>query len=393
MRNLIIGVVFGVVTGTVLGATVIGPQLVEKIPGFAEPSTTDTSAQEVVVQNEAEKSQPSNQAVISQHIVNTGSLRHWRMASSYSSTLPELGALAKRLEQNIERISEGQFRIEFHEPGALVRPDQVFDAVRSGTIEAAFTSPANWGHKIPALRLFSSVPFGLGPRAYLAWFYFSGGQDIYRDIYHKQGIHGILCGMTTSEASGWFKKEVKTPGDLNGLRMRISGLGAKVMSKLGVQPEVLTDGDVIIALKSGLLDAAEFYQPTTDLQLGIHKMADYYYFPGWHQPITIFELMVNLDTWDALSDTQKLQLTTVCGDDLRYSLGQGEATQFDALKKFITLGVNIQTWPDEVLDKLREAWAAVITEESQGNRDFKRVWNSLQKFREEYGIWRELSDP
>ncbi len=393
MRNLIIGIIFGVVSGAVIGATVIGPELAEKIPGFAQPATGSRLASQPTPQKStvtASITIPQNAAQMTDE---AGATLHWRMASSYGSNLPALSAMAKRIEQNMGRVSGGQFQIAFSEPGALVAPDQVFDAVRSGTIESAFTSPADWGHKNPALRLFSSVPFGLGPRAYLAWFYFSGGQDIYQEIYQKQGIKGILCGMTTSEASGWFKKEVETPEDLNGLHMRISGLGAKVMRKLGVQPETLTDGDVMVALNSGILDAAEFYQPATDLHLGVHKLANYYYFPGWHQPITVFELMINLDTWEALSTTQKSQVNTICGDSMRYSLSRGEAAQFDALKKLITLGVNIQSWPSPILYRLRDAWKNVVAEEAKANPDFKRVWNSLLKFREEYGIWRELSEP
>ncbi|NQW01356.1 MAG: TRAP transporter substrate-binding protein [Rhodospirillales bacterium] len=393
MRNLVIGAIFGIVTGAVVGATLIGPQLVEKIPGFTgKPNSGEVIPEPETAANKAQSENPKITLKTPPVSPSQPGLR-WRMASAFSSTFANLGDLAKRLERQIGRVSDGRLRIQLHEPGTLVASDQMFDAVRSGTIEAAFGTTSFWAAKIPALRLFESTPFGPPAQEFLSWFYFSGGQKIYQDIYHKQGIHGLICGVAAAEASGWFKKKIESVDDLKGLRMRISGLGAQVMSKLGVETQSMSDGDVFVAFESGMLDAAEFSQPSVDLKLGLYRMADHYYFPGWHQPVTLVELIINLDTWDALRTTQQTQIATVCGDNVRYSLAQSEAAQFIALKELVRLGVNLESWPTEVLDKLNEAWVEVVSEEAQQDKDFQRVWRSMQRFREEFGIWRELSRP
>ena len=175
--------------------------------------------------------------------------------------------------------------------------------------------------------------------------------------------------------------------------MRIFGLVAKFVTKLWCVTQILSDGGVWIALESGVLDAAEFFQPAVDLQHGIDRMANNYYFPSWHQPATLFELMINLDAWEALSTAQKSQLEAVCGDNVRHSLAQSEAIQFNALKQLVSAGVNLQTWPTEVLEQLRRAWRDVVMEESRKNVEFHRVWKSLELFREEFSIWRELIQP
>lgn len=393
MRNLIVGTIFGIVFGAVVGATLIGPQLVEQIPGFAQQSTdTKSFAQPGFVVRQKRLDTPRLKPK-PQEPKTAGAAEQWRMASAYNSSLPQLGDLPKRLERQIARLSGGQLKIQFHEPGTLVATDQMFDAVRSGTIDAGFGSPAIWASKIPALALFASTPFGPRSREFLAWFYFGDGQKIYRDIYRKQGIHSLLCGVAAPEASGWFKNKIETPNDLKGLRMRISGLGAKVMAKMGTETVSLSDGDVMVALESGALDAAEFSQPTIDLSLGLHQRANHYYFPGWHQPTTLFELLINLDAWENLDLAHQSQIATLCGDNVRFSIAQSEASQFQALKELVDQDVDIQTWPVDVVDQLRGAWREVVLEETQKNKDFKRIWASLSRFRDEYAIWSELSRP
>lgn len=393
MRNLVVGTIFGIVAGAVLGATLIGPELSEQVPGFTpSPIELNTKARSALKSlTRSGPRQPSEQPNITPPTEET-SVR-WRMASAFGSTVPQRGELGKRIETQINRISGGSFNIQFHEPGALVALDQMFDAVSSGTIDAAFGSPGHWSDKIPALSLFSSIPFGPTSTEFLAWFYTAGGQKIYQEIYRKKGLYGLVCGAAAPEASGWFKNKIETIDDLKGLRIRIEGLGADVLAKLGAEPQTLSDADVIVAFEAGTLDAAEFSQPSIDLDLNLHHRADYYYFPGWHQPTTLFELIVNLDAWDALSLAHKTQIENLCGDNVRLSVAQSEALQFAALKELVNRDVSIQNWPKEVLDGLRSAWVQVVAERSKKDPEFKRIWMSLSRFREDYEIWRELSRP
>jgi TRAP-type mannitol/chloroaromatic compound transport system substrate-binding protein len=397
VRNLIIGGFFGCVMGAIIGATAIGPQLDKQIPGFVKRPLGNNKSMLSSVKNNTPSNnelQSSKEKTEFHKLIDENSpIEQWRMASAFSLSLPMHGDLEKRIKRQIWRVSNGKFKIQIQNPGTPLSPKEIFDSVRSGVIDAAFSSPTKWSDKVSALSLFSAVPFGPSAHEYMAWFYFSNGQKIFNDIYHKKGIHGLICGMSAPEASGWFKKKVQTTEDLKGLRMRISGLGAKVMQKLGVKTQSLSDDEALIAFEAGVLDAAEFYQPAVDLQLGLHKVANNYYFPSWHQPATSFNMIINLNTWKALSTSQKSQLETVCGDNVSYSLAQSEAIQFNALKQMVREGVILQTWPTEILDKLRTAWRDVVVEESLTNDDFRHVWRSQKAFREEFAIWHELTQP
>ena len=216
------------------------------------------------------------------------------MASAYSGNLPQLGSLAKRVSQNIWKVSNGRIEIKFFGPDTLVPSSEMFAAVASGVIDAAYSSPGSWANKEPALQLFSGVTFGPSSGEYLAWVYFGGGQELLNKIYHPYGIQSIPCGMIAPEASGWFRHSYTTPEDLLGLKMRASGLGSKVLNKLGVEIHNLQDENIFLALENGKIDGAEFSMPAIDLKLGFHHLAGHYYFPGWHQPSSFFELIINI---------------------------------------------------------------------------------------------------
>ena len=313
----------------------------------------------------------------------------WDMQSTYPGSLTQLGTLGKRVEEQIALVSDGEIRITFQEPGAIVPALEVFDAVASGAVDAGYSTPGYWAGKVPALQLFAAVPFGPAAPEYLAWFYFGGGEALFEEIYHQHGIHSEICGMIAPEASGWFRKEIKSVDDLKGLKMRFFGLGAKVMEQVGVSTQLLAGGDIYPALELGTIDATEFSMPAIDLKLGFYQVANHYYFPGWHQQSTMFDLMMNKEQYDELSDVQKAQIGSVCGDSVRFGLVEGEAIQFAALQELQDKGVQIHKWPPEMLAEFEEAWGVVVTEQ-QKDPEFKKVWDSLQEFRENYTIWRDL---
>ena len=184
--------------------------------------------------------------------------------------------------------------------------------------------------------------------------------------------------------------EIETADDLQGLKMRFFGLGARVMEKMGVSTQLLAPGDIFPALERGTLDATEFSQPAIDLNLGFYQVAKHYYFPGWHQQSTYLELLVNLDTWKALSDTQRAQVETACRANIQTTIAEGEAIQVEALNTLRDKGVVIHQWPEEILASLEAAWLEVVAEESAEDADFKRVWESLSAFRETYQTWNSL---
>ena len=385
MRNAVIAVIVGLVVGIVVGVTVISPRL-ELASGDGTKLSTPG------VQGRRPAGESIANIALAPRLAADVAVR-WKMASAYSARLPQLGTLAKRLETQIWRVSGGTMEIRFHEPGTLVPTDQIFDAVASGAIDSAFASPASLAGKSSAFGLFSAVPFGPTAGEYLAWIEFGGGRALMESLYRQHNIHAVACGLLAPEASGWFRKEIRVADDLKGLRMRITGLGAMVMEKMGVATVAMDGGEIFMALEAGTLDAAEFSMPAIDRALGLERLANFYYLPGWHQPATVFPLIINLDQWEKLEAIQKARVEAVCGDNLRYGLAEGEALQFEALKDIQAKGVQVRRWPRPILEALKRAWRDVVDEETLTEVDFRRVWKSLAAFRENYAIWRELGYP
>ena len=314
----------------------------------------------------------------------------WKMASAFPGSLVQIGTLGVRLQNEVSKISGGNITIKFFEPSALVPALEIFDAVSTGGVDAGWGTPGYWAGKVPALQLFSSVPFGPPANEYMSWVYFGGGKEFYEELYARHNIKGMLCGIIPPEASGWFRKEIKGPEDLKGLKMRFFGLGAKVMEKVGVSTQLLAGGDIYPALELGTIDSAEFSMPAIDLELGFYQIAKHYYFPGWHQQSTFMELMINLEKWNALSVTQQAQIEATCGDNFRHAIAEGEGIQGPALKTLQEKGVELHTWSPEMLAIFENGWNEVVTELVESDEDFAKIWASLTDFRKNYKVWKEL---
>lgn len=314
----------------------------------------------------------------------------WKMASALASTLPVAGTGCVSLTEELAMVSDGDIQLRFFEPGALVPALEVFDAVSTGAVDAGCSTPGFWAGKVPALQIFSAVPFGPRAGEYLAWLDHGGGKELFQEIYAKHNIHGVHCNMIPPEGSGWFREPVDSIDQLNGLKMRFFGLGARVMERFGVSTQLIAPGDIFPALELGTIDAAELSMPLIDLELGFWQVAKHYYFPGWHQPSTLGELIVNLERWNALSERQKATIEMACSARLSRSFAEGEATQFAALQELQGHGVELHNWPQEMIEAYRAAWNEVVAEEAANDEDFGRVWESLSTFRENYKLWADL---
>ncbi|WP_228276096.1 MULTISPECIES: TRAP transporter substrate-binding protein [Neopusillimonas] len=315
----------------------------------------------------------------------------WKVQSWFPTKLPHVGTQITDISKKVKAVSGNNIQFQVFEPGALIPPAECFDAVSNGAVNACWGISGYYYGKHPALAIYSAVPFGPEWPEMLAFFYYGGGKERYEEIYAKNNIKGIMCGGTVSEASGWFRKEINSVEDLNGLKMRIFGLGAKVVEKLGVSAQLIPAGDIYPALELGTIDAAEFAMPAVDLQLGFHQVAKHYYFPGWHQPATLYELIINMDKWNELSKTQQAQIEMMCGDNVRQAIAEGEAKQAAALKAIEEKGVTAHEWSPEIIQAFRNAWEEVVVEESANYPEFKEAYEHYAKFREEYKPWRQVS--
>ena len=310
----------------------------------------------------------------------------------YSSSLPGLGTPMPRLAKELDRMSGGSLKMKVYEPGKLVPPAEILDAVSSGKVNSGYSAGGWWAGKIPASPLFSTVPFGPETGEYIAWIYYGNGLKLYQEMYDQAGynVKVLPCAVTPPETSGWFANEIKSPADLKGLKMRFFGLGGKVMEKLGVATSLLPGGEIFPALEKGAIDATEFSTPAIDQRLGFHKLVKYNYFPGWHQQTTVYELLINKTVWDKASEQHKAILENACKAQMTDSFAHGEAIQFDAMEQNITKhGVQNKYWSEEMLNSYRTAWAEVVAEEAAKDAFFAKVWGDLSAFRDKYKVWKE----
>jgi len=312
------------------------------------------------------------------------------MTMAMPTNLNLVGEGGPRFAARVKRASGGTLEFRLHEPGAIVPPLQALGAVTRGAVDAAWSPSGFFAGTDSAFAMFTSVPFGPDIGEFLAWMQHGGGKAIMVEMFDKQNVHAVPCGMTPPEASGWFRREIKTVNDLKGLKMRFFGFGAKVMDKLGVATQMLAPGDIFQALQLGTIDATEFAMPSMDLKLGFHQIAKYYYFPGWHQQTSMLVISFNKQKWNALSDAHKAIIENACGDTLLEMITEGEATQWKAMKEMREKhGVKIMRWSPEIMKALEKAWGEVVAEEAAKNPNFKRLWDSYSKFRAEYKLWRD----
>ena len=310
----------------------------------------------------------------------------WQMASSYPGSLVTLGTGGKRLQDQINKVSGGNIQIRFNEPGALVPALEVFNSVSQGSVDAGWGATGIYTGRDISFALFSAVPFGPDHNEFMAWMHASG-QKLSDEIFGSFNVKVLGCGMLSPEASGWFRNPITSLDQLKGLRMRFFGLGARVMAKLGVTTTNQPAGELMQALQLGTIDATEFGPPAIDVGMGFHQVAKNLYFPGWHQPASYFHIFFPKAKWDGLNDTQRAQIESVCSDNIRFTIAEGEALQFNAMQELLKRGVTFHTWTPEVIAAFKRGWEEVAAEESARSANFKKVWDDLQAFRVGYKVW------
>ena len=234
----------------------------------------------------------------------------WRLTSSFPKNLDTIYGAAEEFAKAVSEMTDKRFQIQVFAADEIVPPLAAADAVQKGTVEMAQTASYYYFGKDPTFAFGTAVPFGLNARMQNAWMYQGGGMELMNEFYKKFNIHGLPCGNTGCQMGGWFRREVKTPADLRGLKMRIGGFAGTVMAKLGVVPQQIPGGEVYSSLEKGTIDAAEWVGPYDDEKLGFAKIAPYYYYPGWWEGGAMLHHFFNLDKWNALPANYKSIVTT-----------------------------------------------------------------------------------
>ncbi len=313
------------------------------------------------------------------------------VASTFPLSLPLFSEAAGHLSQQVDSLTGGDVQLVFHVPGDLAPAADTMDQVSSGQVAAAWSTAGQFARHDSAFELLSAIPFGPSTVEYMAWLFEGGGLTLSREMFASYGIYNVPCMVLPSEGAGWFPKEIRTADDLKGLRLRYFGLGGRVLARLGADVVQKPAGDIVDAIKKGEIDAAEYSLPSMDLTLGLQNVEKYYYFPGWHQPSTLYELYFSDATWRGLTAKQQETVETVCAAVMRDSIGRAEAMQIDALEQIKEQGIKLRRWSPDLLLTFEAAWGAVAKEEMATNPRFRQLYESYEQFRNNYEFWKRFS--
>ena len=319
--------------------------------------------------------------------------QQWRMVTTWPANFPGLGTGANLLAELIGRMSEGRLTIQVFGAGEIVPAFESMDAVASGTVEMGHGAPYYWQGKIPAAAFIAVIPFGLTAQEQNAWFYHGGGQQLADKVYAEMGTKFFPSGNTGTQMPGWFNKEINSLSDFEGLRYRLPGLGGKVAAAAGATVVNLPGGELPQALQSGAIDAVEWVGPYNDLAFGLYRSAQYYYYPGWHEPATVLDNFINLDAWNSL-DSELQAIVEAANMAVNVSvLSEFVARNNDSLETLINdHGVQLRRLSDEVLIGLGNLAGEVLNDEASADPLAREVMDSLLTFRESAMNWAGISE-
>jgi len=315
---------------------------------------------------------------------------NWKVQATFNTGWPGLGDPIARVSDMLKRATNGRINLKVYEPGKIVPPLEISPSISAGSLPAAYNYMAYDQGRIPSAVLFSAVPFGLEPQEYAAWWFEGEGSALAEEVYHASNIHPLLCSTIGPETAGWFRKPINSLDDLKGLKIRFSGLGGQVLDRVGASATLMAGGEIFAALEKGTLDATEYSMPAIDEILGFHKIAKYNLFPGWHQPSTSTHLMINLDMWNGLADSDKALFEMACTAATLRAYTLGESLQGAQIKSFADKGVTAAKLPDSVINELKATAAIIMQEESEKDPMFAKIWASQQAFHDDYQVWKEL---
>ena len=321
-------------------------------------------------------------------IAQTGAPVRWRLAASWPKSLDAMFGAVEAMCQRVAQLTDKKFEIQPFAGGEIVPALQVLDATQNGTIDCCHTLTAFYVGKNPAYAFDSGVAFGLNNRQQNAWMYYGGGLELMRDLFQKSGLRPTPCGNVGVQMGGFYRKEINSVEDLKGLKFRIGGLGGTILAKLGVVPQQIATADIYPSLERGTIDAAEWIGPYDDEKLGLHKVAKFYYAPGWWEGGTQLHLFTNLEKWNSLPPTYKSIVRMACDATNMWMTAKYDAVNPPALKKLVSEGALLRIFPQPVMEASLKAANEVYTEISATNADFKKIWDNIKAFRNlEYEWW------
>jgi TRAP-type mannitol/chloroaromatic compound transport system substrate-binding protein len=316
----------------------------------------------------------------------------WRMASSFPPRLDALFGTAEQIAARVSRLTEGRFEIRVFAAGEIVPPLAVLDAVQNATVECGQSPSYYYTGKNPALAFDTALPFGLNARQQNAWMYHGGGMELMRDLFRQYNVINFPAGNTGTQMAGWYRREINNVNDLKGLKMRIPGLAGQILARLGVVPQQIGGVDIYPALEKGTIDAAEWVGPYDDEKLGFHKVAKFYYYPGWWEGSAQVSIYVNAKHWAALPKTYQEALEVACTEANVNMLARYDARNTGALRRLVGAGAQLRAFPRPVMEACYKVANELYGELSAKHPEFRKIYDEWSRFRDDQYLWFRVAE-
>jgi len=317
----------------------------------------------------------------------------WKMVTAWPRDFPGLGTGANRSAKTIDQMSNGRLKIKVYGGNELVPAFEVFDAVQQGTAEMGHSATYYWKGKAPAAQFFAGFPFAMTAQEFNSWIYYGGGMELWQEVYAPHGLVPFLAGSSGPQAGGWFNKEINSIDDLKGLKMRIPGPGGEILRRAGGTPINIPGAELFTALQTGTIDAAEWIGPYNDLAFGLFRAAKYCYNPGWQEPGSGLECMINQKAWDSLPADLQAIVRIACQAAVLDSLSDFTYNNGISLKKLVEEhNVELRNFPEEVLRHLNAISDELMKEMAGETELMGRIYASFQDHMEVVRPWTAISE-
>ena len=325
-------------------------------------------------------------------IAQTAPVVKWRLASSFPKSLDTIYGAAEVFAKRVAEATGGKFQIQVFAGGEIVPGLQALDAAKEGTVECCHTASYYYVGKDATFAFDCAIPFGMNNRQMDAWYRVGNGMKLMREFFGSHNLVNFPCGNTGVQMGGWFRKEIKTVKDLDGLKMRIGGFAGQVIKKLGAVPQQIAGGDIYPALEKGTIDAAEWIGPYDDQKLGFNKVAKFYYYPGWWEGGPQISLYINKKAWDSLPKEYQAIVQIAAADAHVEMMADYDGKNPTALKQLIAGGAQLRPFPKEVMDACYKAALQLYEETSAANPTFKKIYDDYRKFMNDSNLWFRIAE-
>jgi TRAP-type mannitol/chloroaromatic compound transport system substrate-binding protein len=316
----------------------------------------------------------------------------WRMTSSFPKALDTIYGAAETFSKFVAEATDNKFQIQVFPAGEIAPGLEAANEVGKGAIEMCHTASYYYWGKDPTYAFATAVPFGLNARQQNGFMYHGGGVDLMNEFYATQNLIAFPCGNTGAQMGGWFRKEINSLADLQGVKMRIGGFGGKVIAKVGVVPQQIAGGDIYPSLEKGTIDAAEWVGPYDDEKLGFYKVAKFYYYPGWWEGGAMLHTMINTAKWAELPPAYQSIIKTACQAANSDMMAKYDARNPTALKTLVGGGAVLKPYPQDVMEACFNAAKETYTEIAGTNAAFKKVHDAMMAYRADAYLWQQVSE-